>query len=65
MSSCKESVNMAFDYQSKCEFNDNVLRGKCQDANVSANLAFDYQGKYMLLKFKHVRTDLVTIWKIS
>ena len=32
---------------------ENVLRGRCQDANVKVNLAFDYQSKCILSKFKH------------
>ena len=41
----KISVNLAFDYLSKCEFNENVLRGRCQDANINFKMAFDYQSK--------------------
>ena len=47
------SANLAFDYLRKCEFKENILRGRCQDANVSVNLAFDYQSKCMQLKFKY------------
>ena len=54
----KIRTNLAFGYLSKCGFKENVLRGKCQDANVSINLVFDYQSKCMLLKFKHCRPIL-------
>ena len=57
------SASLAFDYVTKCEFKENVLRGRCQDANVSAKLAFDYQSKCILSKLRAMKTDRVTIWK--
>ena len=39
------SASLALNYSSKCKFKENVLRGRCQDANVSVNVAFDYQSK--------------------
>ena len=42
------SANLAFDYLSKCEFKENVLSIRYQDANVSVNLAFAYQRKSIL-----------------
>ena len=54
--------NLAFDYVTKCEFKENVLRGRCQDANVSVNLAFDYQSKcIILIKIQALKADRVTI----
>ena len=58
----KISDNLALDYLSKCELKENVLRGRCQDANVSVNLAFDYQSMCILCTIK---ADRITVWKIS
>ena len=41
------SADLAFDYLSKCEFKENVLRGRCHDAKVSVHLAFDYQKNFV------------------
>ena len=46
-------ANLAFDHVTKCEFKENVLRDRCQDANVSVNFAFDYQSKCILSKLIH------------
>ena len=58
MPSCqvlKISGNLDFDYLSKYEFKENVLRGRCQDANVIVKLVFDYQSRCIQLKLKHRR----------
>ena len=44
------------------EFKENVLRGRCQDANVSINLTFDYQSKcIILIEIQALKADRVTI----
>ena len=57
------SASLGFDYVTKYEFKDNVLRGRCQDANISVKLVFDYQSKWILSKLRAMKTDRVTIWK--
>ena len=53
---------VSFDYVTKCEFKENVSRGRCQDANVRVNLAFDCQSKCILLiEIQALKANRVTI----
>ena len=57
----KISANLGFYYSSKREFKENVSRSRSLVTNVSANLSFDYQSKCILLNFKTLKNDHVTI----
>ena len=60
------SADLAFDNVTKWEFKENVLRGRCQDTDVSVNLAFGYQSKFRQFLTRFSTSDwFLAMLKIS
>ena len=54
------SANLGFDYVTKCEFKENVLRVRCQDANVSFNLVLIIKQVHKI-EIQALKADRATI----